>query len=176
MGTRGNDMKMEENDTEQCESIEITEPSVKTGLVFNGIRALDVNDNNSKQGDHVKVIEVEGKTDVKDPIVPSFKCPEPGCAASYAIKSSLKQHLATVHREMLKKSPSSVNSASPQPSLKYCPIPECGATFEDLQSLSKHMEMVHKRFLCPEQDCNASFSRKDNKNKHVAVAQRNETH
>ena len=72
MGARGNDMKMEENDTEQCESREIAEPSVETGLVFNGIRALDVNDNNSKKGDHVKVIEVVGKTDVKDPIVPPF--------------------------------------------------------------------------------------------------------
>ena len=123
MGTRENVMKMGENETEQCENREIAEPSVKTGLVFNGIRALDVNDNNSKQGDHVKVIEVEGKTDVKDPIVPSFKCPEPGCAASYAIKSGLKQHLATVHKEMLKKSPSSVDAALLHPPLKNCPLP-----------------------------------------------------
>ena len=174
METRENVMKMGENETEQCESRELAEPSVKTGLVFNGIRALDINDNKSKQGDHVKVIEVVGKSDVEDSIVPSFKCPETGCAASYAIKSGLKQHLATVHKEMLKKSPSSVNAALLHPSLKVCPLPECGATFEDLQSLGKHLEMLHKRFLCPEQDCGAFFTRIDNKNKHFAVAHRNE--
>ena len=173
MGTRENVMKMGENETEQCESREIAEPSVKTGLVFNGIRALDVNDNKSKQGAHVKVIEVVEKSDVGDPIVPFFKCPQPGCAASYAIKSGLKQHLAIVHKEMLKKSPSSVNAALLHSSLKVCPLPECGATFEDLQSLSKHLEMLHKRFLCPEQDCGAFFTRIDNKNKHCAVAHRN---
>ena len=110
----------------------------------------------------------------------AFKCLEPGCAASYAVVSSLKQHMFTVHKKSLKKkllkACSPDISATPQPSQPHttCSYPECGSSFDNLENLCDHMKKVHRRFLCPELDCGATFTRVDNMKSHIGAAHRNE--
>ena len=106
----------------------------------------------------------------------SFKCIEPGCAASYCTVSSLRQHLSAVHKNSQK---ASTPNLAALPQLKQppntCSVRECGATFDDLQSLSNHMRTAHnKQFLCPEEDCGAFFTRKENMDYHIAGSHRNE--
>ena len=106
----------------------------------------------------------------------SFKCIEPGCAASYCTVSSLRQHLSAVHKKSQK---ASTPNLAALPQLKQppntCSVRECGATFDDLHSLSNHMRTAHnKQFLCPEEDCGAFFTRKENMDYHIAGSHRNE--